>query len=136
MKKMKCEICGSINIKKIDADVFECQECGIQYSKDEAIKLLADVDDQTVGTESAPNANNGPIASARTENLNDLSAVANTTKTRFLHSDPRLAPSAALKIENLLLAGNKLGAMGAYREATGAGLADAKDAVEKFIREM
>ena len=35
MKKMKCEVCGSTEIKKIDDSIFECQSCGVQYSKDE-----------------------------------------------------------------------------------------------------
>ena len=35
MKKMQCEVCGSTDIKKIDDSIFECQSCGVQYSKDE-----------------------------------------------------------------------------------------------------
>ena len=136
MKKMKCEICGSIDIKKVCDDVFECHECGVQYSKEEAIKLLTEICDQGSTTNTVSDANNVPIASARTENLQDLSAVADTQKARFLNSDPRLSPSAALKIENLLLAGNKLGAIGAYREATGVGLADAKIAIDKMCLRM
>ena len=133
---MKCEICGSIDIKKVDDDVFECHECGVQYAKEEAIKLLTEIGEQGFTTNTVPDMNSGPIASARTENLLDLSAVADAPKARFLNRDPRLSPSAALKIENLLLAGNKLGAIGAYREATGVGLADAKTAIEKMCLRM
>lgn len=40
MKKMQCEVCGSTDIKKIDDTTFECQSCGVQYSKEEVQKLL------------------------------------------------------------------------------------------------
>ena len=43
MKKMVCEICGSKKIKK-ENDVFICQECGTEYSLEEARKLLKEVD--------------------------------------------------------------------------------------------
>lgn len=43
MKKMKCEVCGSLSIKK-ENGVFVCQECGTEYSTEEARKLLRDVD--------------------------------------------------------------------------------------------
>ena len=40
---MVCEICGSQKIKK-ENDVFICQECGTEYSLEEARKLLKEVD--------------------------------------------------------------------------------------------
>lgn len=43
MKKMQCEVCGSTDIKKIDDSIFECQSCGVQYSKDEVQKLLVEI---------------------------------------------------------------------------------------------
>ena len=43
MKKMQCEVCGSSEIKKIDDTTFECQSCGVQYSKDEVQKLLVEI---------------------------------------------------------------------------------------------
>lgn len=43
MKKMQCEVCGSTEIKKISDDIFECQSCGIQYSKNEVQKLLVEI---------------------------------------------------------------------------------------------
>lgn len=43
MKKMQCEVCGSTTIKKIDDSTFECQSCGVQYSKDEVQKLLVEI---------------------------------------------------------------------------------------------
>ena len=45
MKKMQCEVCGSIDIKKLDDTTFECQECGVQYDKNEVMKLLVEVSD-------------------------------------------------------------------------------------------
>ena len=43
MKKMQCEVCGSNEIKKIDDSTFECQSCGVQYSKNELQKLLVEI---------------------------------------------------------------------------------------------
>ncbi len=43
MKKMQCEVCGSTEIRKISDDIFECQSCGIQYSKNEIQKLLVEI---------------------------------------------------------------------------------------------
>lgn len=43
MKKMVCEICESQKIKK-EKGVFVCQDCGTEYSLEEAKKLLCDVE--------------------------------------------------------------------------------------------
>ena len=43
MKKMQCEVCGSNEIRKAGDDIFECQSCGVQYSKDEVQKLLVEI---------------------------------------------------------------------------------------------
>lgn len=43
MKKMQCEVCGSNEIKKVADDIFECQSCGVQYSKDDVKKLLVEI---------------------------------------------------------------------------------------------
>lgn len=43
MKKMQCEVCGSNEIKKVTDDIFECQSCGVQYSKGELQKLLVEI---------------------------------------------------------------------------------------------
>lgn len=43
MKKMQCEVCGSTEIKKVNETTFECQSCGIQYSKEELQKLLVEI---------------------------------------------------------------------------------------------
>ncbi len=43
MKKLQCEVCGSTEIRKLDDDLFECQSCGIQYSKSEVQKLLVEL---------------------------------------------------------------------------------------------
>ena len=39
MKKMVCEVCGASSMKKVNG-VFVCQECGTEYSLEEARKLL------------------------------------------------------------------------------------------------
>lgn len=44
MKKLKCEVCGSIDIKKVSEDIFECQSCGVQYSTSDVKKLLVEID--------------------------------------------------------------------------------------------
>jgi hypothetical protein len=46
MKKMVCEICGSQSIKK-ENGVFVCQDCGTEYSLEEAKKLLTEVEEKT-----------------------------------------------------------------------------------------
>lgn len=43
MKKLQCEVCGSTDIKKNTEDLFECQNCGVQYSKNEVQKLLVEL---------------------------------------------------------------------------------------------
>lgn len=43
MKQIKCEICGSTEIKKTDDSTFICQSCGVQYTKDEVQKLLVEI---------------------------------------------------------------------------------------------
>ena len=43
MKKMRCEICGSPDIKKVGDDLYECQSCGIQYAAKDIRKLLVDI---------------------------------------------------------------------------------------------
>lgn len=43
MKKMQCEVCGSTEIRKVSEDFFECQSCGIQYSKSEVQKLFVEI---------------------------------------------------------------------------------------------
>lgn len=45
MKKMVCDICGSQSIKK-ENDVFVCQECGTEYTHEEAKKLLKEIGDK------------------------------------------------------------------------------------------
>ncbi len=45
MKKMVCEICGSQFIKK-ENGVFVCQECGTEYSLEEAKGLLQEVESE------------------------------------------------------------------------------------------
>lgn len=50
MKKMVCEICGSQSIKK-ENGVFVCQECGTEYSVEEAKKLLKEVETSAILSE-------------------------------------------------------------------------------------
>lgn len=43
MKKIQCEVCGSTEIKKVGDDLFECQSCGVQYSKNDVSNLLVEI---------------------------------------------------------------------------------------------
>ena len=40
MKKLQCELCGSIDIVKTANDLFECQHCGCKYTKAQAMALI------------------------------------------------------------------------------------------------
>ena len=48
MKKMVCEICESQKIKK-ENGVFVCQDCGTEYSLEEAKKLLIEIEEHEEG---------------------------------------------------------------------------------------
>jgi len=39
MKKLKCELCGSVEITKVDNDVFKCDHCRCKYTT-EQVKLM------------------------------------------------------------------------------------------------
>lgn len=132
MKKMKCEICDSISILKTGDDLFTCQNCGVQYSKAEAIKLLTEVDDAVYAVPAETCEDDSITPSAKAEDLDDLSTVTTSKKAVFCQYEPRLSPDAALKIENAALSGQKLDAIKVYREETGATLQEAKDAIEKL----
>lgn len=44
MRKIQCEVCGSSSIIVNDDDLFECQHCGVQYSRDKLRKMLVEID--------------------------------------------------------------------------------------------
>lgn len=66
---MVCEICGSSNIIKKDG-VFACQTCGMQYSADDAKKLLQDVPDE------APVVNSADLSHEASDELQRLYKLA------------------------------------------------------------
>ena len=43
MKKIQCEVCGSVEIRKMSDDVFVCQHCGVQYRPEDMSKLLVEI---------------------------------------------------------------------------------------------
>ena len=43
MMQMKCEICGSNELKKIEGNVFECQACSCKYTTEQAKELLQEI---------------------------------------------------------------------------------------------
>lgn len=40
MNKLQCELCGSVDIVKIEDNVFQCQYCGCKYTAEEAKKII------------------------------------------------------------------------------------------------
>lgn len=49
MKKLQCELCGSVDIIKKDNDTFQCQHCGCKYSTEQARMLISGVVEYTKG---------------------------------------------------------------------------------------
>lgn len=49
MKQIKCEMCGSTELVKVDG-LFVCQGCGCKYSPEEAKKLMSDDETPTTNT--------------------------------------------------------------------------------------
>lgn len=45
MKKIQCEVCGSVDIRKVSDGVFACQHCGVQYRTEDMSKLLVEIKD-------------------------------------------------------------------------------------------
>ena len=43
MKKIQCELCGSIDFKKVNEGLFQCQYCGVQYSQADMKNLLVEI---------------------------------------------------------------------------------------------
>lgn len=54
MKKLQCEVCGSTDIKKTSEDSFECQSCGVKYSKNDVQALLVEINGPETTVKSAP----------------------------------------------------------------------------------
>ncbi|MCR5803179.1 MAG: hypothetical protein K6G47_02865 [Clostridia bacterium] len=44
MRKIQCEVCGSTSLKINGDNLFECQNCGVQYSRSELSKLYVEID--------------------------------------------------------------------------------------------
>lgn len=69
MKKMICEICGSQSMKK-ENGVFACQDCGTEYSLEEAKKLLVEINDNNPDADKKEKDN--VISEAYKSDKNDL----------------------------------------------------------------
>lgn len=70
MKKIQCEVCGSTSIKKADDGIFECQNCGVQYSSEDVKKLLVDIED-TVKTDNRKKTENLYQLARRARDINN-----------------------------------------------------------------
>ena len=83
MKKMICEICGSQSIRK-ENGVFICQECGTEYSLEEAKKLLKEIEGE------APRAKlrngNGINGQRRSRKIKEKEWSPKTSRTRRIFS--------------------------------------------------
>ena len=49
LKKMQCELCGSVDIMKVAPDVFQCQHCGCKYTLEQAKTLISGTVEITKG---------------------------------------------------------------------------------------
>lgn len=44
MKKIQCEVCGGVSLKRNEDGLFECQNCGVQYEREQLSKLCVQID--------------------------------------------------------------------------------------------
>lgn len=49
MKKLQCELCGSVDIIKISPDTFQCNHCGCKYTAEQARMLISGTVEVTKG---------------------------------------------------------------------------------------
>lgn len=49
MRKLQCELCGSVDITKISDDTFQCNHCGCKYTAEQARMLISGVVEVTKG---------------------------------------------------------------------------------------
>lgn len=89
MKKMVCEICGSQSIKK-ENGVFICQECGTEYSLEEAKKLLKEISDEAVNVSTTNNQNEITISERKQEKSELLNVLLAWTNVIKILSDQKL----------------------------------------------
>lgn len=127
MRKMQCEVCGSTEIKKTTDDTFECQSCGVQYSKDEIQKLLVEI----TGTVKIDHSDEVDNAIKRAEQFvqSDDKQKAEEYLNKALDMDAE--NEKALKLLEEIADGKKLDAF-TLVEAT----VDPNTTVERFLREL
>lgn len=65
MKKLVCEVCGGMNVKKQNG-VFVCADCGIEYSLDEVKKLFVEMDEHSIVEEAKDEAT---ISTSKNEDI-------------------------------------------------------------------
>ncbi|MBP3436025.1 MAG: hypothetical protein J6K62_06850 [Clostridia bacterium] len=127
MRKMQCEVCGSTEIKKTTDDTFECQSCGVQYSKDEIQKLFVEI----TGTVKIDHSDEVDNAIKRAEQFvqSDDKQKAEEYLNKALDMDAE--NEKALKLLEEIADGKKLDAF-TLVEAT----VDPNTTVERFLREL
>ena len=54
MKRIQCDICGTTEIKKIGDDLYQCVNCGVQYTAEDLKKLLKEIPTPQESPQSAP----------------------------------------------------------------------------------
>ena len=94
MRRIKCQICDSFDIKKNEDGFYECQECNTQYSKMELSRLYVDVDTGIVSNETSEiddkdklveeiiTENEVLCGSQDTDNISDVELIKQQTKRR------------------------------------------------------
>lgn len=130
---MKCEICGSNSIKKESDSTFVCQDCGMQYDISMVRNLLQDqVDNSTKNNDSDKTIEFVNIAFNNLSSYDELHRDDYTRENDILGNIDR---QYKMKIKECVRSGGiseKVKAIGLYREASGLGLADAKEIIDKY----
>lgn len=49
MKKLQCELCGSVDFVRTDDGMFQCQFCGCKYTLEQAKTILSGIEVRTKG---------------------------------------------------------------------------------------
>lgn len=135
---MQCEICGSNQIKKENENTFVCQECGMQYDIQTVRNLLKD------DNESAFTSNNkNPTIEDLNDILNNPVSFTDVPRETVLSKEDLFLGIIDRKYKDEIAkwarSGDrswKIKAIGLYREATGFGLAEAKDAIDRYYAEL
>lgn len=138
MKKIRCEICDSNQIKKDSESAFVCQDCGMQYDIATVRTLLTeDMQKPCEFTEDQKTNLNSQNALNCSPTFNNESIIASSKNSNGILGE--LSQNYINEIERIAFSGDrswKIKAIGLYREATGLGLAEEKNAIENYYKSI